>query len=126
VTDLSRIEAMYRDGLGLVRLGQFHDHDGFDGVMLGVPGGACHFEFTHCRSRPIKPTPSSEDLLVFYVPEQEEWESRCEAMEAAGFKEVPPSNPYWEIRGRTFEDPDQYRVVIQRAIWTSALEGVGS
>jgi hypothetical protein len=122
VTDLSRVEAMYRDGLGLLRLGQFHDHEGFDGVMLGEPGATYHFEFTHCRSRPIKPTPTSEDLLVFYVPEREGWVSRCEAMEAVGFKEVASANPYWEKRGRTFEDPDGYRVVIQCAIWTNAPE----
>jgi catechol 2,3-dioxygenase-like lactoylglutathione lyase family enzyme len=119
VTDMSRTEAMYREGLGLLRLGQFQDHEGFDGVMLGDPGGAYHFEFTHCRARPIKPTPTPEDLLVFYLPEREEWERRCEAMEAAGFKEVASSNPYWGKRGRTFEDPDAYRVVIQCALWTN-------
>ena len=36
-----------------------------------------------------------------------------------------PFNPYWDRSGRTFEDPDGYRVVIQRASWsflgTSAL-----
>ncbi len=94
VADLLRTEAMYRDGLGLLRLGQFHDHEGFDGVMLGEPGGAYHFEFTHCHSRPIKPTPTSEDLLVFYVPEREDWILRCEAMETAGFKVVASLNPY--------------------------------
>ncbi len=122
VTDLSRAEVMYRDGLGLVRLGQFHDHEGFDGVMLGNPGGVYHFEFTHCRSRPLEPTPTPEDLLVFYVPDREGWLARCEAMEAAGFKEVTPLNPYWKRSGRTFEDADAYRVVINCANWTNVPE----
>ncbi len=28
----------YRDGLGLRELGGFHEHDGYDGVFLEVPG----------------------------------------------------------------------------------------
>jgi hypothetical protein len=28
----------YRDGLGFAVLGEFHDHEGFDGVMLGLAG----------------------------------------------------------------------------------------
>jgi hypothetical protein len=110
---------MYRIGLGLVRIGHFEDHNHFDGVMLGEPGGAYHFEFTYCRSHPVRPTPTPEDLFVFYVPDREEWRQRCEAMEAAGFNVVSSLNPYWEKDGRTFEDPDGYRVVIQCATWSS-------
>ncbi|WP_423223025.1 hypothetical protein [Candidatus Amarolinea aalborgensis] len=32
---------------------------------------------------------------------------------------VQPANPYWERSGRTFEDPDGYRVVLQHARWSS-------
>ena len=28
-------------------------------------------------------------------------------------------NPYWETRGRTYEDPDGYRVVLQQAEWSN-------
>jgi len=37
-------------------------------------------------------------------------------MRRAGFVEVA-SNPHWERAGRTFEDLDGYRVVLQRAAW---------
>jgi prolyl oligopeptidase len=40
-------------------------------------------------------------------------------MLAAGFKQVSSFNPYWETRGRTFEDPDGYRVVLQQAEWNN-------
>ncbi len=30
---------------------------------------------------------------------------------------LAPSNPYWDKLGRTFEDPDGYRVVLQNADW---------
>lgn len=113
---------MYRSGLGLVRLGHFENHEGFDGVMLGMPGGHFHFEFTFCRADPVTPTPTAEDLLVFYVPERKDWEARCRAMKEAGFVEVPSMNPYWGRQGRTFQDPDGYRVVIQCASWTNVPE----
>lgn len=110
VTNLPRTEAMYRKGLGLERLGHFNDHDGFDGVMLGKPGGAYHLEFTYCRSHPVKPTPTLEDLLVFYVSDREDWVHCCESMRVAGFKAVASLNPYWDRDGCTFEDSDGYRV----------------
>ena len=38
-------------------------------------------------------------------------------MQSAGFKLVSPFNPYWGVLGRTFEDPDGYRTVLQRERW---------
>lgn len=40
-------------------------------------------------------------------------------MEAAGFGSVTAFNCYWEEFGRTFEDPDGYRIVIQQADWNA-------
>jgi len=120
VSDLARISAMYRDGLGLAVIGGFADHDGFDGIMLGRAGMDYHFEFTHCRTHPVAPQPTGEDLAVFYLPDAGEWEARCAAMLAAGFAEVAPFNPYWSQRGRTFADPDGYRVVLQCAAWENS------
>jgi catechol 2,3-dioxygenase-like lactoylglutathione lyase family enzyme len=117
VRDLSRSAAMYRHGLGLVELGSFADHDGFDGVMLGRLGADHHFEFTFRRGHPVPPQPTPEDLLVLYVPDGDEWRERCAAMLAAGFVEVEALNPYWRPNGRTFADDDGYRVVLQRARW---------
>ncbi len=33
---LEEVVRFYRDGLGLIELGMFQDHEGFDGVMLGI------------------------------------------------------------------------------------------
>jgi len=52
---LEEIVRFYTDGLGLSRLGSFEDHDGFDGVMLGVPGAAYHLEFTRKRGHRAGP-----------------------------------------------------------------------
>jgi hypothetical protein len=111
---------MYCRGLGLSVIGSFDNHEGFDGVMLGAPGSGYHFEFTFCRSHPISPAPTQEDLAVFYIPSPSEWQTACANMLAAGFKTVSSFNPYWEMLGRTFEDQDGYRVVLQNAEWGSA------
>ena len=122
VRNLSASVSMYKRGLGLEEIGRFEDHDGFDGVMLGTRGASFHFEFTYFRDHPVQPAPTPEDLLVFYVPIASEWQERCAAMLAAGFKAVEAFNPYWQQLGRTFEDPDGYRLVIQRAAWSNDTE----
>jgi len=122
VTDLARTTAMYCAGLGLRVLARFEDHAGFDGVMLGAPGSNCHFEFTRCRTDPVTPAPTPDDLLVFYVPDTNEWRRMGAAMSAAGFTEVASFNPYWTACGRTFEDADGYRVVLQNAPWGNAID----
>ena len=115
VLDLSRTVAQYQQGLGLEELARFADHEGFDGTVLGLRGADFHFEFTVCRTHPVTPSPTPEDLLVFYIPDPQAWIERCQAMRGAGFKDVESFNPYWSQQGCTFEDADGYRVVIQRA-----------
>jgi hypothetical protein len=118
VADLARSTFLYCRGLDLHVLGRFEDHDGFDGVMLGAPGGY-HFEFTRHRQHPVAPAPTVEDLVVLYLPAATEWRTACARMTAAGFRQVVSFNPYWERRGRTFEDHDGYRVILQNAGWSA-------
>ena len=108
---------MYCHGLGLRVLGSFEDHHVYDGVMLGFESGAYHFEFTQCRGEAVLPRPTVEDLVVFYVPSLSEWQSDCRRIVRAGFKPVTSSNPYWNARGRTYEDPDGYRIVLEQSDW---------
>ena len=117
VTDLAKSVRMYCDGLGWSVLAEFANHDGFDGAMLGNPDAPYHFEFTVTRIGGAVPTPTSEDLVVLYLPSVPEWQRRCESLVAVGFTEVASSNPYWSARGKTFQDPDGYRVVLQNASW---------
>jgi hypothetical protein len=116
---LDAIVKMYRDGLDLEILGSFEDHNGFDGVMLGNAGMDYHLEFTRQRGHQVGRAPTQDNLLVFYIPDREAWKSRCQQMEAAGFKPVSSYNPYWDKVGKTFEDPDGCRVVIQNADWSN-------
>jgi hypothetical protein len=119
VRDLGKTKAMYCAGLQLSVIGSFENHDGFDGVMLGHADADYHFEFTSCTSHAIQPSPTVEDLAVFYIEESSEWRKACDSMLAAGFKPVISFNPYWDRCGRTFEDLDGYRIVLQNANWIS-------
>lgn len=113
--DLEAVVRFYRDGLGLEVLGSFADHEGFDGVMLGTPGGAYHLEFTRKSGHVAGRAPTADNLLVFYLPEASAWQAAVDRMEAAGYAAVASFNPYWDVRGKTFEDPDGYRVVLENA-----------
>lgn len=115
--DLVRLARFYCEGLGFDVLGRFEDHDGFDGVMLGRSDAPYHLEFTHRRGHTAGGAPSDEHLLVFYIPDTVEWQAAVNTMVAAGYDPVPAGNPYWDRQGKTFEDPDGYRVVLQGAAW---------
>jgi hypothetical protein len=115
---LAAIADMYATGLGFTVLAAFHDHDGFDGIILGRPHQPYHLEFTTQRGHQVGKAPTQDHLLVFYLPNQDEWEASCAQMLAAGFQRVLSYNPYWEAQGQTFEDLDGYRVVLQNAAWT--------
>jgi catechol 2,3-dioxygenase-like lactoylglutathione lyase family enzyme len=115
--DLDAVVRFYRDGLGFAVLGEFHDHDGFDGVMLGHVGASYHLEFTRKAGHRVGTAPTEDNLLVFYLPYRAEWERAVARLEAHGHRPVPAFNPYWDRRGRTFADPDGYRVVLQNPSW---------
>lgn len=116
-SDLHRTTEMYCRGIGLRVVERFRDHDGFDGVILAGAATWYHLEFTLSHTHPVHPRPTVEDLIVFYVPDAGEWTALCARMLAAGFRRVTSLNPYWERSGRTFEDADGYRVVLQNGAW---------
>ena len=111
--NLGEITKMYIEGLGFELIGQFKDHDDFDGAIIGHPRHPYHLEFTHHKGTIVGKAPTQDNLLVFYLPDKNDWEANCEKMKEAGFSEVPSYNPYWDVTGKTFEDIDGYRVVLQ-------------
>jgi catechol 2,3-dioxygenase-like lactoylglutathione lyase family enzyme len=115
--DLDAVLRFYRDGLGLELLDRFEDHEGFDGIILGLAGAPYHLEFTHRRGHRVGRSPSPEHLLVLHLPEPGRWQLAVERLLRAGLQPVRAENPYWDVSGWTFEDPDGYRVVLQRAAW---------
>lgn len=115
--NLNAVTRFYRDGLGFEVLYEFHDHDGFDGIMLGRKGAPYHLEFTRKHGHAAGGAPTQDNLLVFYVPDEFEWREAIERLKNRGYPPVKAFNPYWDQQGKTFEDPDGYRVVLQNARW---------
>lgn len=110
---LQELVRFYREGLGLPEVGRFDAHEGYDGVILAVPGTNAHLEFTS-GGRDAPPTPNPESLLVLYLGSQE---AVAEACERAGGDPVEPANPYWRRHGVTITDPDGFRVVLVPRSW---------
>jgi catechol 2,3-dioxygenase-like lactoylglutathione lyase family enzyme len=116
--DLESVARFYRDGLGFSELFRFEEHAGFNGVMLGLPGGPYHLEFTTARGHRAGRAPTADNLLVFYLPDAQQWDEAVARLKSAGYEPVASFNPYWDRDGLTFEDPDGYRIVLQHDAWT--------
>ena len=114
---MQAIIRFYRDGLGLEKINHYEDPNGFESILFGKKGMDYHLEFTHEKGHVVKDAPSDENMLVFYIPDQDEWFEIIERMERAGFNPVKPYNPSWEKKGVTFCDCEGYRVVLQNCMW---------
>ena len=110
---LDELVAFYRDGIGLTEIGDFRDHDGYDGVFLAVPGTGAHLELTAGGGHGA-PAPHPESLLVLYLGDHEAVQAVAARL---GIEPVAPANPYWAEHGVTFEDPDGFRVVLVPERW---------
>jgi catechol 2,3-dioxygenase-like lactoylglutathione lyase family enzyme len=110
---LDELVRFYRDGLGLPEIGRFHDHEGYDGVFLAVPGTDAHLEFTSGGPHG-PPTPNAETLLVLYLGSDE---AVADARGRLGAEPVEPANPYWRRHGVTVADPDGFFVVLVPQPW---------
>lgn len=115
--DMEMVLKFYCDGVGLDVIYEFHDHAGFDGIMLGRSGAPYHLEFTQVEGHTVPGAPSQDNLLVFYLPDAGKYRSAVERMRALGYSPVPSFNPYWDVKGTTFEDGEGYRVVFYNGVW---------
>ncbi|MEG7336062.1 VOC family protein [Bacillus subtilis] len=109
---LDEIIRFYEEGLDLKRIGEFSQHNGYGGVMFGLPHADYHLEFTQYEDgESTAPVPHPDSLLVFYVPNTDELASITSRLKHMGYQEVESENPYWSHGGVTIEDPDGWRVV---------------
>ncbi|OCL10633.1 Glyoxalase/Bleomycin resistance protein/Dihydroxybiphenyl dioxygenase [Glonium stellatum] len=115
--NIPAILPFYTTGLGFSVLSSFTAHAGFDGVMLGHPSAPYHLEFTTKVGHDTGRAPTQDNLLVFYLPDEGEWKEAVARMERSGFRAVESFNPYWDVKGKTFEDRDGWRIVLQNAGW---------
>ncbi|WP_043931643.1 VOC family protein [Bacillus sp. EB01] len=110
---LDKVVAFYQDGIGLKVIGSFKQHDGYDGVMLGLPDANYHLEFTQHEKGSPCPPPTEDNLLVFYIPDKAARDEIAARLNEMGYPAVEPENPYWKNAGVTIADPDGWRIVLQ-------------
>ena len=65
---LAAITEMYATGLDFTVLDQFHDHEGFDGIILGHPQQLYHLEFTTQWGHHVGKAPTQDHLLSSTFP----------------------------------------------------------
>lgn len=109
---LKEVVNFYCKGLGLKKIGSFEDHEGYDGVMIGLPDSSYHLEFTQHKNGSTCPAPTKDNLLVLYIPDKKAIEEISNRLITMGYPIVAPENPYWEKSGVTIEDPDGWRIVL--------------
>lgn len=115
--DLQAVAAFYRDTLGLPVLGSFEDHDGFSGLILGLPDASRQLELVAASD--AEPAPSAEDQLVLYLASTKRVEEAVTRIRAAGHEPSASPNPYWANVGAVcFVDPDGYWLVLSPQSWT--------
>ena len=110
---LPEVERFYWEGIGLRKLGSFENHQGYDGVMIGLPGFPYHLEFTQHIAGSPGPAPTHDNLLVLYIPDEARIRQIVQRLKDLGYPEVASENPYWkENSAVTVEDPDGWRLVL--------------
>lgn len=109
---LDKVIDFYEVGMGLQRIGEFHNHDGYTGVMFGLPDSNFHFEFTSHEAGSPCQAPTKDNLNVFYLPDWDAVANIASRLNLMGYPEVEAENPYWRNAGITIEDPDGWRIVL--------------
>lgn len=115
--NLTEIAKFYQQGLGLEILGTFEDHLGYDGIMFGMPDKKYHLEFTQHKDKAPLPKPTKENLIVFYFDTPEEYKIANERLQKMGIRPVEPENPYCKGKSETYEDPDNWRVILFNGVY---------
>jgi catechol 2,3-dioxygenase-like lactoylglutathione lyase family enzyme len=105
---LDEVVRFYRDRVGLPEVGRFRDHDGYDGVLLGIPGTGAQLEFTTAGGHHA-PAPHPESLLILYLDSQGEIDAIARQLAQTP---VVPANPYWQRYAQAFVDPDGFQLLL--------------
>ena len=109
--DLEHLSAFYIKVLGMEILGNFQNHNGYDGVFIGKKNENWHLEFTKSNEM-IQFNFGEEDILVFYPNTKSEYEHILGKINNFSIKIIESKNPYWNENGKMFLDPDGYRIII--------------
>ena len=109
--NLTSLVEFYTKVLGFEQLGDFQDHDGYNGVFLGIAGQSWHLEFTESEEA-ADHRPDDDDLLVFYLDSADEFRAATKRAEDMSCLSKASKNPYWQKNGVELTDPDGFGVIL--------------
>jgi len=115
-SDIERIKKFYIDVIGLKAMGGFDNHEGYDGVFLGLEDHSWHLEFTKTEEE-TKRVHDEDDLLVLYMQSEEEYNVLVDRLKSENAEFVETKNPYWRDEGVAVLDPDGNRIVVCNCKW---------
>lgn len=101
----------YTSVLNFEILGEFKNHDNYDGVFLGIKGQNWHLEFTQNGEKPLSEF-DEDDALVFYPESNEDYHKILDNLKKFEVPLLQPKNPYWKKNGICFEDCDHYKIIV--------------
>lgn len=109
--DLEKIKTFYIDVLGFELLGSFENHDNYDGIFIGKPNLDWHFEFTKSDKK-ANHFSDEDDILVLYPETNSEHKKLINSLISYNILTITSNNPYWNVNGKMFLDPDGFRIII--------------
>ncbi|WP_313359616.1 VOC family protein [Empedobacter sp.] len=108
---INEIKKFYTKVLNFEILGEFQNHNGYDGIFIGKPDLDWHLEFTTTHEN-INHHFDEDDCLVFYPTTQQKYNKLIERLEIHHIKPIKSKNPYWNENGISFLDPDGFVVIV--------------
>ncbi|MFD2907774.1 VOC family protein [Flavobacterium ardleyense] len=109
--NLEQLKNFYCSLIGFEILGNFENHNGYDGVFIGKKNENWHLEFTK-SDEVIAFNFGEEDLLVFYPNTKKEYYQILENFKTNSVPAIKSKNPYWMENGKMYSDPDGNHIII--------------
>ena len=109
--DIYKLIEFYTSILNFEVLGEFKNHDGYDGVFLGLNDENWHLEFTQNGENPQSKF-DEDDALVFYPKTQKSFDEILVNLKKFDVPLLEPKNPYWKNKDFCFEDSDGYKIIV--------------
>ena len=109
--DLKKIEDFYVNVLGFELLGEFQNHNNYNGIFIGKSGLDWHFEFTQSTTN-AKHIFDDDDVIVLYPKSIVDYNELIHKFESLNISTITAANPFWNVNGKMIQDPDGYRIVI--------------
>lgn len=109
--NLNSIIEFYTNVLDFDILGQFENHENYDGVFLGKQGLDWHLEFTTSSDK-AEHTTDEDDALVFYPKTITDYEAILSNIEKFNIAKLQSKNPYWNRNGIMIKDSDGFYVIV--------------